>query len=282
MKANKQEVKIPLISFAVCEGHSSRSARADKRIEEQARAYARSRDENDTNDSYGGRPGQRDQDEEPEKWLCFYCDKLVDGSSEICPISGCPGTSPKTRLHMGQGTEANRAFYALERGQPVQWWWLLILDEWKRKIAAKEVSPDDDICPIEDREPELELSNRLSSCLRPSGPQVGRSQDGALWQKVRKLYKQLNGPGLLEQTKGRSANWTTLVQRFKEDDGSWNNSPNTWAQSQLNANRNLEWMRMADKMHAEQKDVRVEKRLRPDGSDKKGGHRSKNVGHSYL
>ena len=71
MKENKQEVKIPLVSFAVSEGHSSRNAKAEKRIEEQARAYARSRSENDTNNSHGGRPGERNPDESQRNGYAF-------------------------------------------------------------------------------------------------------------------------------------------------------------------------------------------------------------------
>ena len=177
----------------------------------------------------------------------------IDGLSEICPATGCLGTSLQTKLKLGQGTEYTRTLYALERGQPVQWWWLLILTEWQRKIQAGEVAADSHPYTIPDREPEVQLSNRLGACLRPSGPQTGRSRDGELWQKVRKMYNQLDGANLLQQTNGKSKNWTTLAQRFKEDDGKWNESVNSWAKSQLNGGRNLEWMIMADKMHAEER-----------------------------
>ena len=255
----KQEQKVPLVSFAASEGHSSQKERLEKRIEEQAKAYARSRSENDTNKSHGGRPGARDPDEDIEHWQCFYCGLHIDGFSEVCPASGCPGISPKTKLRLSQGTEAQRACYALQNGQPAQWWWLLVLTEWQRKVQAGEIAADRDPFQTFDREPEVQLDNRLGACTRPSGPQTGRSLDGALWQEVRKMYNQLNDATLLQNTDRRSANWTTPAQRFKEDDGRWNDSGNSWGQSTINGGKNLDWMVRADKMYAEQRHTRAEK-----------------------
>ena len=56
----EQEPKIPLLSFALFEVNSSRKDALNKRINEQARAYARSRHSKDTHNSQGGRPGKRE------------------------------------------------------------------------------------------------------------------------------------------------------------------------------------------------------------------------------
>ena len=56
---------------------------------------------------------------------------------------------------------------------------------------------------------------------------------------------------------GRSEFWLTLEQRFKEDDGSWNKSGRSWADSVHPMD--LEWMIAADKMYDEQADDRAAK-----------------------
>lgn len=135
------------------------------------------------------------------------------------------------------------------------------MTEHKRRIAADEIEADAEIAPRQKREPMCHLSNRLRDTTRPSGPQVGRSVDGMLWQKVSSKYRQLRSPKLEEQTRGKSRCWLTLEQRFKEDDGSWNQSGRSWAESMHP--HDLEWMRAADKMYEEQAGDRAAKGCLP-------------------
>ena len=112
MKESGREPRVPETTVADREGHASRALLAEKRIMEQAWTQRSSQEDNDTEDKFRGRPGERQHDEEQERWLCYHCDRLVVASTDVCPIPGCPGTSPKMRLHLGKGTEANRAVYA--------------------------------------------------------------------------------------------------------------------------------------------------------------------------
>ena len=73
---------------------------------------------------------------------------------EVCPASGCPGPNPKTRLRPCRGTEAERAVFALEHGQPVQWFWLLALTTWEQLVQEGELSADTEPLAIPDIEPD--------------------------------------------------------------------------------------------------------------------------------
>ena len=62
------------------------------------------------------------------------------------------------------------------------------------------------------------------------------------------MYAKLASANVLEKTGGRT--WATLAERWLNDDGSWNNSGLSWAESN---GKTLEWCQEADELFAQQR-----------------------------